>query len=189
MKKMTVFASAILVAAASFAQTWSLDKTHAKLGFGVSHLMVSETEGNFKTFEAKITSSKADFTDAVIDLTADVNSINTDVVDRDNHLKSPDFFDAAKFPTITFKSKSFVKADAKNYKLTGDLTMHGVTKPVVLDVIFNGTAIHPYNKKTVAGFKVKGMLKRADFALSPNTPGAVVGDDIALTANMEFFKD
>lgn len=189
MKKMTILATSLLVASITFAQTWTLDKTHAKLGFGATHLMISETEGGFKKFDSKITSSKPDFSDAVIELSAEIASVNTDVEDRDNHLKSPDFFDAAKYPTLTFKSTSFKKVDAKNYKLTGDLTLHGVTKPVTLDVVFNGTAVHPYNKKTVAGFKVKGVIKRADFALAPGVPAAVVSDEININAGVEYFKD
>ncbi len=189
MKKITLFASAILLALASFAQTWSLDKTHAKLGFGTTHLLVSDVEGNFKSFDAKITSSKEDFSDAVVELTADINSINTDVPDRDNHLKSPDFFDAAKYPTLSFKSKSFTKTEGKNYKLVGDLTLHGVTKTITLDAVYNGSLVHPYNKKTVAGFKAKGTIKRSDFGIGAATPGAVVSDEVTIVANAEFFKN
>ena len=148
MKKVNLILAAVVISAASAdAQTWSIDKAHSKLGFGVTHLMVSDVEGSFKSVEAKITSSKDDFSDAVIELTADVNSINTDNEQRDTHLKSPDFFDAAKFGSLNFKSSSFKKVEGKKYKATGELTMHGVTKTVTLDVIFNGTAVHPYNKK------------------------------------------
>lgn len=172
------------------AQTkWSLDKSHAKLRFSVSHLMVSEVEGAFNTFDVKMTSTKDDLNDAQIELSADVNSVDTDNADRDAHLKKPDFFDAAKFSTLTFKSKSFKKASGKNYKLTGDITMHGVTKPITLDVMYNGTTTHPYTKKTVAGFKVTGMLKRSDFAVGKETPSAAVGDEITITSNFEMTKD
>lgn len=179
---------AMIMAATANAQTWSLDKTHAKLGFSVVHLLVSDVEGYFKSFDAKITSSKDDFTDAKIELTAEINSINTQVDDRDNHLKGADFFDAEKFPTLTFKSTSIKKVGGKNYKVTGDLTMKGVTKPVTLDVVLNGTATHPYSKKTVAGFKVKGTLKRSDFGVG-TIPVAIVGDEITLNSNVEFVKD
>src|SRR5438105_5781389 len=176
MKKLSLLVVAALAYGAVSAQNWSLDKAHAKLGFATTHLMVSEVEGNFKSFDAKLTSSKDDFTDAVIELTAEVASINTDNEGRDKHLKSPDFFDAEKFTTLTFKSKSLTKVEGKKYKLAGDLTLHGVTKPVVLDVIFNGTITHPFNKKLVAGFKVTGTIKRTDFNIG-TIPAAVVADE------------
>jgi len=179
--------AALMISMATFAQTWNLDKSHAKLGFTVTHLMVSDVEGSFKSFDVTLTSSKDDFTDAVITLTADVNSINTDNDKRDAHLKSPDFFDASKFPTLSFKSKSFKHIDGKNYKLTGDLTMHGVTKPVTLDVVYNGTITHPMSKKLIAGFKVSGTFKRSDFGVGGAMTG-VVSDEVTLIANAEFVK-
>ena len=109
MKRITMIIMAVMVSMATFAQAWNLDKAHAKLGFTVTHLMVSDVEGWFKTFDATLTSSKDDFSDAVITLTADVKSINTENDKRDEHLKSPDFFDAAKYPTLTFKSKSLTQ--------------------------------------------------------------------------------
>jgi polyisoprenoid-binding protein YceI len=187
MKKINLLFVALLTAGAVSAQTWTLDKAHAKLGFVTTHLLVSEVEGNFKSFDAKLTSSKDDFTDAVIELTAEINSINTDNDGRDKHLKSPDFFDAEKFPTLSFKSKSLTKVEGKKYTLAGDLTMHGVTKPVTLEVTFNGTTTHPFNKKTVAGFKVKGTIKRSDFSVG-TIPVAVVADEIGIVANAEFTK-
>lgn len=188
---MTVFASAIILAVAnSFAQvTWSLDKTHTKLGFTTTHLMMSETTGDFKKYDVKITSKDETFEGATFEATIDVNSINTDVADRDNHLKGPDFFDAAKYPNITFKSKTFKKVDGKKFKLEGDLTMHGVTKPVVLDVTFNGVNDHPMMKgKRFAGFKFSTTLKRTDFGVG-TYPAAVVGEDITIAGSMEFFRD
>src|SRR5258706_12865986 len=104
MKKVHLLISALLIAGVATAQNWSLDKAHSKLGFGVTHLLVSEVEGNYNSFDAKITSSKDDFSDAVIELTADATTINTNNDGRDKHLKSPDFFDADKFNTLTFKS-------------------------------------------------------------------------------------
>src|SRR5687768_7128433 len=116
MKKINLLIALIVIAGSSFAQTWTLDKAHSKLGFGVTHLMVSTVEGSFKTFDAKITSSKEDFSDAVIEATADVNSINTENEQRDKHLRGSDYFDAEKFPTLTFKSTSFKKVEGKKYK-------------------------------------------------------------------------
>lgn len=188
MKKTVLALLFVMSGVVVFAQTWSLDKSHAKLGFSVTHLMVSNVEGSFKSFDAKITSSKDDFSDAKVELTADVNSINTENDQRDEHLKKPDYFDAAQYPSITFKSTSFKKVGDKKYKAIGDLTMHGVTKPVELDVTLNGTAVHPYTKKTIAGFKVSGTLKRSDFGISPSTPAAALSDEITITSNAEFEK-
>ena len=109
--------------------------------------MISDVDGKFKTFDLTMTSSKPDFTDAQINLTADVNSISTDQEKRDGHLKSPDFFDAAKYPTLTFKSKSITKVSGNKYKVMGDLTMHGVTKPVTLDAVINGPGCKPQQQK------------------------------------------
>jgi polyisoprenoid-binding protein YceI len=187
MKKITLLVAAFVAGLTAFGQGWTLDKSHAKLGFNVTHMMVSDVEGSFKNFDLKVTSAKEDFTDAVIELTADVNSINTDNEKRDGHLKSSDFFDAAKYPSLTFKSKSIQKVEDKKYKLTGDLTMHGVTKPVVLDMILKGTTTNPMNKKNIAGFKVLGTIKRSDFSLG-SIPAAVVSDEVNIVANVELNK-
>lgn len=188
MKKAIIIAIFIMSAGFTFGQDWTLDKSHAKLGFSITHLMVSSVEGGFKNFDAKITSSKEDFSDAVIELTADVNSINTDNDQRDQHLRTPDYFDAQKFPTMSFKSTSFKKIADKKYKLVGDLTLHGVTKQVELNVTLNGTAVHPYTKKTIAGFKVNGTIKRSDFGIAASTPAAALSDEVEITTNAEFIK-
>ena len=188
MKKINLLAALVFVAGGAFAQNWTLDKAHSKLGFKVTHLLISEVEGSFKNFDATITASKEDFSDAVIELSADVASVNTDNDGRDKHLNSPDFFDAAQFAKLTFKSTSFKKVEGKTYKASGNLTLHGVTKPVELTVTFNGTAVHPYNKKTIAGFKVAGVIKRSDFTVGGGTPTAVVSDEVTLNANTEFVK-
>jgi polyisoprenoid-binding protein YceI len=167
--------------------TWVLDKAHAKLGFSVTHLMVSDVEGGFKSFDAKVTASKDDFSDAVAEMTADVSSISTDNEQRDKHLKSPDFFDAAKYPTITFKSKTFKKVGANTFKVTGDLTMRGVTKTIELDAICR-TGENPMNKKQVAGFKITGKIKRSDFGIGTSMLSNIVGDEITLVSNAEFDK-
>ncbi len=167
--------------------TWSIDKDHAKLGFTISHLMVSDVEGWFKTFDATVTTSKKDFADAVVVMTADVNSINTESEARDKHLKSPDFFDAVKYPAIQFKSKTFTKVNETSYKVTGDLTMHGITKNIVLDAVCKlGT--NPVNKKEVAGFKITGTIKRSDFGIGASMSNAMVGDEVSLIANAELVK-
>lgn len=188
-KTTTIIAACLLLASASFSQTWSLDKAHSRVGFTVTHLGIADIGGTFGTIDAKITSAKPDFTDAVIELTADVNTIDTDNENRDKHLKSGDFFDTEKNPTFTFKSTSVKKVSDKKYKVTGDLTLHGVTKPVTLDATFNGTAQHPQSKKTVAGWNISGIVKRSDFGIATGMPAAMLADDVKLVASTEFIKE
>ena len=128
MKNVLMIVGLMALGFTATAQKWSVDKAHSKVGFSVVHLMLSDVEGSFKISDATLTATKDDFSDAQFDLTADVNSVFTDVDRRDTHLKSADFFDAAKFSTISFKSNSFKKVADRKYKLTGELTMHGVTK-------------------------------------------------------------
>ncbi|WP_428655367.1 YceI family protein [Runella sp.] len=186
MKKITLAAAALLVSFATFAQQkWAVDKAHSKLGFTVTHLLMSEVDGNFKTFDATITSSKEDFSDAVFEVTADVTSLNTDNEMRDKDLKGEKNFDAEKHPKFTFKSTSISKVADKKYKLMGDLTLKGVTKPVSLDLALTGTGMNGRTKKPKVGFKVTGTIKRADFGVGA-MPAAVVGEDVELRAVGEF---
>ncbi len=173
------------------AQTkWTADKSHSKVQFTVTHLIISEVTGQFKSFDINVQSSKDDFSDAKIDFSADIASINTDNEKRDAHLKSDDFFNAEKFPKMTFKGKSFTKIDGKNYKLVGDLTIRDVTKEVTLDVIYNGT-IQAWGQAK-AGFKIKGEINRFDYNLKWNTlieaGGAVVGKTVYITIDLELQK-
>ena len=189
MKTLMLSVAALLTVSATYAQTtWAVDKAHSKVGFTITHLLISEVDGNFKTFDAKITAAKPDLSDAQFEMTADVNSIDTDNERRDGHLKSPDYFDAAKFSTVAFKSTSFKKVEGKKYKMMGDLTMHGVTKPVTLDVVMNGPVEMPgrNGKQTKAGFKALGMVKRSDFGIGGTGPTAPVGDEVELKVNGEF---
>jgi polyisoprenoid-binding protein YceI len=191
MKKITLIAAAavaILFAFKPAETTWTVDKAHAKLGFSVSHLMVSDVDGSFKNFEAKITSSHEDLSDAVVEVTGQVNSINTDNEQRDAHLKGPDFFDAAKFATFTFKSKSVKKVAENKYKIAGDLTLHGVTKPLELDATCK-FGMNPMSKKNIVGVKVSGTIKRTDFGIAATTPSSMVGDEVTILGNGEFTKN
>lgn len=191
----TIIISALILAATVFANAqtsqWGYDDTHAKVGFSISHFGISETEGKFTKFSGTVLSDKPDFSDAKIEITIDVNSINTEAAQRDAHLKSADFFDVAKFPSIVFKSKKLTAAGKNKYKLTGDLTMHGVTKEIILDVIYKGTVVDPY-KNTKAGFKLSGTLNRNDFGLSWNGKLAsgeiLVGNEVELLINIELIK-
>jgi polyisoprenoid-binding protein YceI len=190
MKSVLLSVATLLSISATYAQTtWTADKAHAKVGFTVTHLMLTEVDGNFKNYDAKITATKPDLSDAVVEFTADVNSINTENDRRDTHLKSPDFFDAAKYPTVTFKSTSFQKVEGKKYKLAGNLTMHGVTKPVTLDAVLTGPVVmeNPRGKQEKAGLKLSGTLKRSDFGVGSSST-AVVSDEVELKATGEFAK-
>src|SRR6185312_2386884 len=155
------------------------------VGFTVTQLAISDVDGNFKKFEATLTSSKPDFSDAVFETTIDVSSVNTDNDMRDNDLKSDHFFDAAKYPTMTFVSKSITKTGDKTYKLMGDLTMHGVTKSISLDMMVTGTGKNMQNQKPIAGFKITGTINRNDFGVG-HAPAAMVGEDVQLRAVGEF---
>ncbi|KAF0148909.1 MAG: YceI family protein [Ignavibacteria bacterium] len=171
------------------AQTaWKIDKSHSNVGFSVSHLIISDVTGQFKSYDGTIEFSKEDLSDAKINFSIDVASINTDNEGRDKHLKSDDFFNAEKFPKITFAGKSIKKVDGKKYKLTGDFTMRDVTKTITLDVIYNGIVKDPWGN-TKAGFKVTGELNRLEYGLKWNnlmeTGGAVVGKDVTITVNLE----
>jgi polyisoprenoid-binding protein YceI len=193
MKKITLIATAaVSMFLCSFrpapeSASWSLDKAHAKLGFTISHMTVSDVEGFFKQFDAKITATGSDFTDAKVEMTAQVGSINTDNDKRDEHLKSPDFFDASKFGTVTFTSTSF-KKKGSDYVVKGNLTMHGITKQIELKAVCK-TAMNPMSKKEVAGFKITGTIKRKDFGIGESMPAAMLGEEVAVLANVEFSKD
>jgi polyisoprenoid-binding protein YceI len=189
MKKL-FFAIVFLTHASAFAQTttWKNDKMHSKLTFAVTHLLVSDVDGLFKTFDVTITTTKADFSDAVFELSADAASINTEVEYRDNDLRSPNFFDAATYPKITFKSTSIKPNGKDKYNLIGNLTMHGVTKPVTLDLWYRGTIQNPMSKQPSAGFKLTGTLKRSDFNIGSNAPSTVVSDEVEIKADGEFGK-
>lgn len=179
-------ASAALVQAG----TWTLDKPHTNVRFSVSHLVVSDVDGNFKSFDGNMVSSKPDFSDAAITFTADVSSINTDNEYRDKHLQSDDFFNAAKFPQIKFVSKSFQPLGSNKYKLTGDLTIRDVTKPVSFDVTYGGTVASM--GATHAGFKAKTTINRFDYNLkwdkTTEAGGLVVGKEVEVTLNLDLKK-
>lgn len=188
MKKITLLLATAFIALSSFKPAptvWTFDAAHSKLRFSITHLMVSDVEGSFKIKEAVITAPNADFTDASVTMTADVASVNTENDARDAHLRKPDFFDAEKYPTLSFQSTSFKKLNANKYKVVGNLTMHGVTKPVTLDVVAM-SGKNPMNNKPIAGFKVTGTIKRTDFNIAPTAPASALSDEVALTANMEF---
>ena len=171
--------------------TWNVDASHSTVKFSVTHLTVSETEGVFKKFNGNINSKTADFQGAAINFTVDVNSINTDDEGRDKHLKSDDFFNAEKYPQMTFKSTSFKKVKGNVYDLEGNLTIRDVTKKIKFAVWYGGTAVDPYGN-TKAGFKATGKISRKEYGLKwsklTEAGGAVVGDEVTMLLNFEFAK-
>ena len=185
-KSISAIAVMILFTISSFGQkSYTLDKYHSKVGFSATHFGISHIEGNFKMIDATLQAKKGDLTGAEISFTADVNSINTDVEYRDNDLKSVNYFDAAKFPTIIFKSRSFTKVTGKKYKLVGEITIHGVTKPVEFSVLFNGVAVTAMKKPT-AGFTITGKINRLDFGVGSAPATSGVSNEIELKSNVEF---
>jgi polyisoprenoid-binding protein YceI len=189
MKKALILLSAVLLSLTSFGQTWSLDKGHSKIGFTVTHHMISEVDGYFKTFNAKLTSSKDDFSDAVFELTAETNSINSENEMRDKDLRSADFFNVEKFPTLTFKSTSFKMTAPGKYSLTGTLTIKDVTKSITMDVTVVGPQPHPRTKKPAVGIKALCSINRKDFNVGPNLPEPMVSNEVQLRVTGEFNKD
>lgn len=168
---------------------WKQDPNHSKLGFVVTHLSIADVTGYFTSFDVTVTSNQADFSDAVIEMTADINSINTGIEARDKHLKSADFFDAATYPTMTFKSTSIEKTGDKTFKLRGNLTMHGITKEITVELIHRGTIQNPMaNNADVAGLQILGTLKRSDFNIGPTFPDFAISDEVRIKADGEFSK-
>ena len=168
--------------------TWGLDAAHARLGFSTTHMGVSEANGQFDKFDVKISASKEDFSDAVIELTAEAKSINTGLSMRDDHLRAADFFDVEKYPTISFKSSSVKKGKGNKLAIVGDVTMHGVTKKVVLVGKHNGTTKNRAGAP-LAGFEVTGLIKRSDFGIGASMPTTVVADEVYLNADLEVIKN
>jgi polyisoprenoid-binding protein YceI len=171
--------------------TWTIDPAHSEVQFKVRHLVISTVTGSFKNFEGQLVADKDDFTDAKVSFSADIDSIDTRNEQRDGHLKSGDFFDAAKHPKLSFVSTSFTKKGGSHYSLKGDLTLKGVTKPVELDADHGGIGKDLYGN-TVAAFEFTGKINRQDFGLTwsalTEAGGAVVSDEIKLQLNIELKK-
>ena len=190
MKKLLLLAGAFatLTAFTLVNNLWKNDPPHSQLSFTVTHLGINDISGIFQDFEATIESSKADFSDAVFTLEAKTASINTRIEMRDTHLKSADFFDVEQYPTLNFKSTALKPAGKGKFKLTGDLTLHGVTKPVTMDLEYRGTVENPMSKKPTAGFRLTGNIKRSDFGVGPKFQEAMLGDVVRIKADGEFIK-
>lgn len=167
---------------------WVVDPLHSEIQFKIRHLVISTVTGFFKTFEGGATTTGEGFENANINLSLDVNSIDTNQEQRDAHLKSAEFFEAETFPEISFKSISFTKTKEDEYKLLGDLTMKGITKPVELIAEYGGSAKDAYGNQKY-GFEVTGKINRKEFGLTysalTETGGLALGEDIKLIANIQ----
>ena len=167
-----------------------IDKLHSEIEFKVKHLMISTVTGRFTDFDAEIISDTEDFTDAQITFEANVDSITTSITDRDNHLKSADFFDVENYPKISFKSKEIVKYN-NDYHVIGLITIHGVEKEVLLMGDYNGNDVDFYGN-TKYGFELRGTIKRSEFGLTFNAVtdkgGLLVSDDVILNVSVQFTK-
>ena len=167
---------------------FNLDTAHSSIGFSVKHMMVSKVRGNFNEFSANLEGNEQDLTGATIDFTIDVASINTNNTDRDNHLRSDDFFDVENYPSITFKATDIQSKGDDEYKVTGDLTIKDVTKPVTFDVEYEGKGTNPWGQEVVA-FSASSKINRKDFGLTWNqtleTGGVLVGEDIKIDIELE----
>lgn len=173
------FLTGLMVSAQS---TWKSDPAHSKVGFGITHLMISQVEGLFSDFEVTATATES-FDDATFSVDIKTASIDTDNERRDNHLKSPDFFDAETYPSITFESTSFEKTGDKTFKFMGDLTIHGTTKKVTLDGTVNGIITDQRSNKLKAGLKLTGTINRLEFGVGEES--ASIGNEVDMTIHLE----
>ena len=171
--------------------TWVIDVAHSEIHFKVKHMMVSTVTGAFNEFEGKVETSNEDFDHAQIAFSANIDSIDTRNKQRDEHLKSNDFFNAAEFPTLKFDSQSFTKTGEEEFELVGQLTIRDITREVSLKANFNGTAVDPYGQ-TKAGFEIVGKINRKDFGLQWNAiteaGSVVVSEEVKLVLNIQLVK-
>lgn len=170
---------------------WLLDPTHSELGFKIKHLMITNVSGNFKKFEVSAESPSDDFSNASITAKIDVDSINTNNTQRDEHLRTADFFQVEKFPTIVFKSTGVEKTDDETYVITGNLTIKDTTKPVKVIAEYSGTVVDPWGN-VKAGFSLNGKINRTEFGINYNatleTGKILLGEDLKLTGEIQLVK-
>ena len=170
---------------------WAIDPTHTEIGFKVKHMMFTNVTGKISKYEAVVETSGDDFTGGLIEFSADTDSITTGNADRDAHLLSPDFFDAAQFPAINFTVSSFKKLDEGDFSISGDLTLHGQTRPIVLTAEFGGLMKDPW-ANIKAAFSISGKINRKDWGLTWNaaleTGGVLVSEEVRLIAEVQLIK-
>ncbi len=188
MRKLTFILSLLILPLSVFAQdTWVEDPAHSKLGFTVTHLGIADVPGHFGDYDVTITASENDFSDAQIELTVQTASIDTRVEQRNDHLKSPDFFNVEKYPTMTFKSTGIKELSEHNYELSGNLTLHGVTKPVTVTMIYHGTVQNEMTQGVPkAGIQIIGTIDRSDFNLGNGFPPPMISNEVRIKADGEF---
>ncbi|MDC6389333.1 YceI family protein [Maribacter sp. PR1] len=182
MKKNLSLLALVFCSVLTAQSTWTADKAHSKIGFAVTHLLISEVDGNFDEFEISATAGDT-FMDPTFDVSITTSSVDTDNERRDGHLKSSDFFDVEAHPTMTFKTTSVEKTGDNTFKMTGDLTMHGVTKPVTLEGKVNGVITDQRSQKLKAGLKLTGTIDRTEFGVGEES--ATIGSEIDMTINLE----
>ncbi|MFD2328392.1 YceI family protein [Cohnella sp. GCM10020058] len=170
---------------------WGIDASHSSIDFSIRHLMISKVKGTFHTFEANVNADADDLTTADIELSIDLSSIDTRNADRDAHLRNADFFDVENHPKLIFKASNIVKTGEGEYDVTGDVTLHGVTKQETFEVTYEGASKDPWGNQR-AGFSAKGKIKRSDYGLTYNaaleTGGVMLGDDVAISLELEAVK-
>jgi len=193
MKRITIVAAMILaIPYAAVASTWNIDPDHSNLGFKIKHLMVSNVKGNFDKYFGIVEINEKDITKSKVEVTIDTNSVNTNVKKRDDHLRSADFFDVAKYPTMIFVSKKVTVVGPDKLKVTGEFTLHGVTKEVVLDLEGPTAESKDPWGNTRKGATATTRINRKDYGLTWNqaleTGGVLVGDDVELTLEVEMIK-
>ncbi len=186
MKKQLLPFALLFCFSSLFAQTeWAIDKSHTNIRFTVTHMLISEVDGNFQDFTGTVSSPGPDFVGSEVSFTAKATSVDTDNERRDDHLRGADFFDTEKYPDITFSGK--ITKEGEKYFLVGDFTMKEVTKPIKFDVKYNGQV--PGGRGAKAGFKVSGTINRFDYGLNWNRAleagGLVVADEVQITCNVE----
>lgn len=191
MKKLSILIALFSITLMSAQSKWNIDASHSSIRFAVDHMVISEIEGIFSTYEGSVITTTADFSDAKINFVVDVNSVNTDNAKRDEHLRGADFFETGNYPKMTFVSTSVQKTGNNKYNLKGNLTLHGVTKEITLGMTYGGTTKDPWGN-TKAGLKVTGVINRIDFGLKYNSVleagSLMIGEEVAITAKVELVK-
>lgn len=190
MKKLIVMAGVLSLAAPlAIAQTstWVPDKNHSEVDFSILHMSLSKVHGRFGNIGGSIVMNEADISKSTINVTIDVTTVDTGVTARDNDLKGPNYFDVAQFPTATFISTSVAKS-GNGLTVMGNLTLHGVTKPVTLNVQGPTGPVQGMDKKPHEGFEATTTIKRTDFGIAAKAPAAVLGDEVQLTIDLDMAK-
>lgn len=189
-KTIILFTLTLLTMQATAQKTeWTIDPAHSNVSFSISHFMIANVKGSFDKFTGQIISDGDDFQDAQVTLNIQSASINTNHPERDEHLRSPDFFGVEKNPDISFVSDSFEEVSDQTYKINGNLTMNGITKVVELTGVYKGSFEHPQYKKTIGVFEISGEIPRFDYNVGNDYPAAALGEAVQLNSTVEMSKD